>query len=138
MTAAKARILIVDDQPNIRRLLEEVFSEEGYEVMSASNGLGALDEAEKDPAVILMDMKMPGMDGIEALKELREMGLAGRVIMMTAYGELDLVKQAELLGARSYVTKPFDIIKLAQMVNDFVEGEVLSLRASGEMVVNAE
>lgn len=119
----KTKVLIVDDQPGIRRLLLEVFTDEGYEVNVATNGNEALEQAkETKPAVILMDMKMPGMDGIDALKELKEIGLAERVIMMTAYGELELVTKAKELGAFAYVTKPFDIIKLCEMVSNFITG----------------
>lgn len=119
----KTKVLIVDDQPGIRRLLLEVFTDEGYEVSVATNGNEALEQAkEKKPAVILMDMKMPGMDGIDALKELKEIGLAERVIMMTAYGELELVTKAKELGAFAYVTKPFDIIKLCEMVSNYIAG----------------
>ena len=117
----KIKVLIVDDQPGIRRLLLEVFTDEGYEVSVATNGNEALEQAkEVKPAVILMDMKMPGMDGIDALKELKELGFAERVIMMTAYGELELVTKAKELGAFAYVTKPFDIIKLCEMVSNYI------------------
>lgn len=119
----KIKVLIVDDQPGIRRLLLEVFTDEGYEVSVATNGNEALEKAkEVKPAVILMDMKMPGMDGIDALKELKELGFAERVIMMTAYGELELVTKAKELGAFAYVTKPFDIIKLCEMVSNYIAG----------------
>lgn len=119
----KSKLLIVDDQPGIRRLLLEVFTDEGYEVNVATNGNEALEKAkEVKPAVILMDMKMPGMDGIGALKELKELELADRVIMMTAYGELELVTKAKELGAFAYVTKPFDIIKLCEMVSNYIAG----------------
>ena len=120
---SKTKVLVVDDQPGIRRLLLEVFTDEGYEVSVATNGNEALEKVtEVKPAVILMDMKMPGMDGIDALKELKELGLAERVIMMTAYGELELVTKAKELGAFAYVTKPFDIIKLCEMVSNYITG----------------
>lgn len=119
----KSIVLVVDDQPGIRRLLEEVLLDEGYEVILATNGFEALERAkEVDPSLILMDMKMPGLDGIGALKELKKMGLAERVIMMTAYGELELVTQAKELGAYAYVTKPFDIVTLCEMLANYIEG----------------
>lgn len=119
---AKNSILVVDDQIGIRKLLEEVLSDEGYEVNLASNGIEALlCVGEQEPDLILMDMKMPGMDGIETLKELKELGLSNRVIMMTAYGELELVNQTKVLGAYSYITKPFDIIMVADMVANYLK-----------------
>ncbi len=124
MTLAESTILIVDDQPGIRRLLMEVLTEEGYTVITASNGYEGLQKAKDfEPALILMDMKMPGMDGIETLRELKRTGKSGNVIMMTAYGELELVNQARELGAYAYITKPFDIIALCEMVNSHVSDD---------------
>ena len=98
-------------------------TDEGYEVSVATNGYEGLEAArENRPSLILMDMKMPGMDGITTLQELKEIGMASRVIMMTAYGELDLVTQAKELGAYAYITKPFDIITLCEMVASYLDG----------------
>ncbi|MBU2700698.1 two-component system response regulator (stage 0 sporulation protein F) [Sporomusaceae bacterium BoRhaA] len=114
-------VLVIDDQPGIRRLLVEVLKEEGYQVVTASNGYDGLQEAQVvKPQLILMDMKMPGMDGIETLKELKRVGQGDRVIMMTAYGELDLVNQAREIGAYDYITKPFDIIALCQTIQEIM------------------
>lgn len=103
-------IMVIDDQPGIRRLLAEVLQEDGYNVTIAANGYEALQKVKEImPQLILMDMKMPGMDGLETFRELKKIGKAQRVIMMTAYGELELVKEAMSLGAYKYITKPFDI-----------------------------
>lgn len=79
MTTNRPVVLVIDDQPGIRRLLIEVLSEEGYSVVEAANGYDGLQKA-KDvhPAVILMDMKMPGMDGIETLREMKRIGIGDR------------------------------------------------------------
>lgn len=117
-----AKILIIDDQPGIRKLLTEVMLEEGYEVNMAINGLDGINKArEMYPDLILMDMKMPGMDGIETLREIRRLGLGEKVIMMTAYGELDMIKQARDLGACDYITKPFDIIVLCNIIRNILK-----------------
>lgn len=114
-------VLVIDDQPGIRRLLIEVLKEEGYQVVTASNGYDGLQAAQvANPQLILMDMKMPGMDGIETLKELKKIGQGDRVIMMTAYGELDLVNQAKEIGAYDYITKPFDIIALCKTIQEIM------------------
>lgn len=119
MSNSMSKVLVIDDQPGIRRLLVEVLAEEGYTVITASNGYEGVQQVKDEhPNLILMDMKMPGMDGIETLRELKRIGEADKVIMMTAYGELELVTQAQQLGAYAYITKPFDIIKLCQMVSD--------------------
>lgn len=123
MTLSKSTVLVVDDQPGIRRLLVEVLTDEGYEVSVAANGYEGLETVKMlKPSLILMDMKMPGMDGIATLQELKEIGMASRVIMMTAYGELDLVTKAKELGAYAYITKPFDIITLCEMVASYLDG----------------
>ncbi len=124
MSNSKSTILVVDDQPGIRRLLMEVLTEEGYSVSTAANGYEGMQKAKDlNPALILMDMKMPGMDGIETLRELKYLNQAEKVIMMTAYGELGLVNIAKDLGAYAYVTKPFDIIELCTMI-----GQVISAK----------
>lgn len=111
-------ILIVDDQLGIRMLLKEVFSQEGYEVSLASNGPEALEIANSNLIDgVLLDMKIPGMDGIKILKILKEDYPSLPVMMMTAYGELNLIQEAKNLGASLYFTKPFDIFEVRDAVN---------------------
>jgi two-component system response regulator (stage 0 sporulation protein F) len=123
MSNIKHTVLVIDDQPGIRRLLMEVLVEEGYAVHTAANGYEGIQKV-KDlkPVLILMDMKMPGMDGIETLRELKRLNQADKVIMMTAYGELELVNIARELGAYAYITKPFDIIDLCSMIAKLISG----------------
>lgn len=113
----KEKVLIVDDQAGIRQLLHEVLNDEDYEVKVAENGMKSL-EIIKDyqPEIILLDMSMPVMNGLEVLKALQNMTLNVRTIMMTAYGEAEYVDKARELGAYAYITKPFDIIKLCDMI----------------------
>nr|WP_286672568.1 response regulator [Cohnella hashimotonis] len=111
-------MLIVDDQIGIRILLLEVFSVEGYETFQAANGRAALEIVRTHtPDLVLLDMKIPGMDGLEILKKIKEMNRDVKVIMMTAYGELDMIKEATDLGALMHFTKPFDIDELRVAVN---------------------
>ncbi|MEH7111064.1 response regulator [Neobacillus niacini] len=106
----KEKILIVDDQFGIRILLNEVFSKEGYQTFQAANGIQALEIVTKhDPDLVLLDMKIPGMDGIEILKRMKVINPDIRVIIMTAYGELDMIQEAKNLGAITHFAKPFDI-----------------------------
>ena len=113
------KILIVDDQMGIRMLLSEVLKSEGYTVLEASNGVAALEVANQEqPDLILLDMKLPGMDGLQILKSLQSNGISASVIMMTAYGELELINEAKALGAKSHFTKPFDIDDLISLVNE--------------------
>ena len=114
--------MVVDDQPGIRRLLTEILTEHGYKVATAANGYEGLQKAkELKPALVLMDMKMPGMDGIETLREMKSQGQGGdKVIMMTAYGELDMVEEAKSIGAHAYIVKPFDINILCKMIEESI------------------
>lgn len=122
MSIINSTVLVIDDQPGIRRLLTEVLNEEGYNVATAANGYEGLQKAkELNPSLILMDMKMPGMDGIEALREMKNIGQGEKVIMMTAYGELDLINEAKEIGVYAYITKPFDIVELCGMIKDYIE-----------------
>ncbi|BBI31077.1 response regulator [Cohnella abietis] len=114
----KKRLLIVDDQVGIRILLLEVFATEGYETFQAANGRTALEIVRSHrPDLVLLDMKIPGMDGLEILKQIKEHDRSIKVIMMTAYGELDMIKEATDLGALMHFTKPFDIDEMRLAVN---------------------
>lgn len=113
------KVLIVDDQNGIRILLVEVFSVEGYNTFQASNGKLALEIVRKEsPDLVLLDMKIPGMDGLDILKHIKQINPSIKVIMMTAYGELDMIKEAIDLGALTHFTKPFDIDELRVAVNN--------------------
>lgn len=112
------KLLIVDDQNGIRILLMEVFSSEGYDTFQAANGKIALEIVQQEtPDLVLLDMKIPGMDGLEILKRIKEINVDIKVIMMTAYGELDMIKEATELGALMHFTKPFDIDEMRVAVN---------------------
>lgn len=116
----EGKILIVDDQYGIRVLLHEVFQKEGYQTFQAANGFQALDIVKKDnPDLVVLDMKIPGMDGIEILKHVKEIDESIKVILMTAaYGELDMIQEAKDLGALMHFAKPFDIDEIRQAVRN--------------------
>lgn len=103
------KILVVDDQLGIRLLLNEAFREDAYEVFLAANGKEALRLlGEHQIELVLMDMKMPGMNGIDVLHEIRFAGNSVKVIMMTAYEDEEIMKQ--LIGLQvTYLRKPFDL-----------------------------
>ncbi|WP_281186629.1 response regulator [Bacillus solimangrovi] len=115
-------VLIVDDQYGIRVLLNEVLQTEGYKTFQASNGIQAINIAKQENLdLVLLDMKIPGMDGIEILKRLKEMDDSIRVIIMTAYGELDMIQRAKDLGALTHFAKPFDIDDIRKAVKDYIQ-----------------
>ena len=121
----KRRIMIVDDQKGVRRLLEELFKREGWEVYAAADGKEAIEKVSQfQPSVLLIDMKMPNMNGLEASQKILEKHQELAIIMMTAYGEMEVVKRALESGVRKCITKPFDILYLRDEVNRIVAEEV--------------
>ena len=119
------KILIVDDQKGVRRLLEELFKKDGWEVQLAADGKEAVERANEFlPDIVLMDMKMPNMNGLEASRIILEKFNDLDIIMMTAYGEMDVVKEALDTGVRKCITKPFDIMNLRDTVNQMAAEKV--------------
>jgi two-component system response regulator AtoC len=102
------RILIVDDEENLRHMLTVILRKEGYETDTASNGVEALQKVLDTPYDhVLCDIRMPQMDGLALLGEIQKAGLGVSVIMMSAYGTVDTAIEAMKLGAYDYVSKPF-------------------------------
>ncbi|MBU8905857.1 response regulator [Desertibacillus haloalkaliphilus] len=113
------KILVVDDQYGIRVLLNEILQKDGYQLYQAANGVQALTIVEEEePDLVLLDMKIPGMDGLEILKRIKEMNSDIRVIMMTAYGELNMINEAMNLGAVTHFAKPFDIDDVREVIRE--------------------
>jgi two-component system response regulator AtoC len=101
-------VLIVDDEENMRHMLSLLLAREGYRVSLAQNGVEGLEVLSKDPAdIVLCDLKMPVMDGMEFLEECKSRELHPTIIMMSAYGTLDTAVEAMKRGAYDYVQKPF-------------------------------
>lgn len=116
-------ILVVDDQDGVRRLLVETFRDQGFSVDLAANGYEALEKLnDKAPDLILLDMKMPGMNGLEVLRQIKQRYPDQAVIMMTAYGELEIVNEAINLGVKECITKPFDINQLRELACSIIAG----------------
>ena len=112
-----ARILVVDDESNIRQLLEEILSEEGYEVTTAEDAKAArAARAEHNFDLILLDIWMPDTDGISLLKEWSEEGGFGPVVVMSGHGTVDTAVEATRLGALDFIEKPVSLAKLLRTV----------------------
>jgi two-component system response regulator AtoC len=102
------RILIIDDEENFRHMLSVILIKEGYEVETASNGEEGLRKSLASPFnQILCDIRMPRMDGLEFLKEIKKTAVDATIIIMSAYGTLDIAIEAMKLGAYDYISKPF-------------------------------
>jgi DNA-binding NtrC family response regulator len=112
-----ARILVVDDEANIRALIDEILSEEGYDVTTAADAKearGARKRQEFD--LILLDIWMPDTDGISLLREWSEGGATGTVVMMSGHGTVDTAVEATRLGAVDFIEKPVSLAKLLRTV----------------------
>lgn len=113
MSSQKARVLIVDDEPNQREMLRDILVAEGFEALTAPGGPEALMMvAEHKPAVILSDLKMPGMDGLELLTRVRQSNPTTAFMVMTAYPDFEKQDEAFRRGALVYFIKPIDIERL--------------------------
>lgn len=112
------KVLVVDDEPEVRCLLEEFLGGRGYEVVLAADGLEALAavDAEK-PDLVLLDVAMPGMDGVEALKQMATADPSVHVIMVTANADIGVISKLLALGAVDYIPKPMDLDYLEQAVS---------------------
>jgi two-component system response regulator HydG len=113
----KGRILVVDDEVNARTALVELLRDEGYAVDSAGDGYKALGKlAEFSPDLVLTDLKMPGMDGIDLLGRIREHDADVPVVVMTAFGAVETAVNAMRAGARDYLTKPINVGELQVVI----------------------
>ncbi len=118
------KLLIADDHPLFRLGLKAMLEREGFKsIMEAENGLDAVEKALKyQPGAILMDIKMPRMDGIEATRELRRRGYAGFIIMLTTFSEPALQVAAYKAGANAYLLKEASALEVARTLYDLEQG----------------
>jgi len=106
---SKGKILVVDDEAKMRRVLQMILQKEGYEITTAKDGREALQKVERENFdLVLTDMKMPGLSGIDLLKKIRESDEEIPVIMITAYGTVETAVKAMKEGAHDYLLKPFE------------------------------
>ncbi|MBE9535693.1 MAG: sigma-54-dependent Fis family transcriptional regulator [Proteobacteria bacterium] len=116
------KILVVDDDESLRRVIEYNISEEGYEVLSVSNGKEAMAIFSKeDIALVITDLQMPELGGIELIRQLRAVSPNAMVIVITAFGTVDTAVESMKLGAFEYITKPFNREELKMVVKKALE-----------------
>src|ERR1700739_1689621 len=113
------KVLIVEDEENERTGLAELVSSWGYRAETARDGVEGLDKAVQwTPSIVITDLKMPRMGGIELLERLAEQSQAMAVIMVTAQGTIDSAVQAMRMGAYDYITKPIDTNRLRTILGN--------------------
>ncbi|MCY7348062.1 MAG: sigma-54 dependent transcriptional regulator [Pyrinomonadaceae bacterium] len=121
-----SNLLIVDDEQSYRQLLSLVFEGNGHHIRTAMNGRDALEKLQIEPAdVIITDVRMPDMDGIELLRAARELLPDVGVVLMTAFATVDTAREAFKLGADDFIQKPFDVEELKAIVRKALEKQVL-------------
>ncbi len=121
-----AHILIVDDQESIRHFIEKAMADEGYQVTTAGDGQGGLAAVATDmPDLVLLDLRLPDVHGLEVLKKLKEDDPDLQVIIMTAFGDVESAVRAMKLGAHDYINKPINLEQLFLTVNKALESRKL-------------
>ncbi|GAB4332051.1 MAG: sigma-54 dependent transcriptional regulator [Candidatus Abyssubacteria bacterium] len=127
----RATILVVDDEKNTREALSKILTEDGYDVLTAADGYQALNlVTQEEPDIILADLKMPGMDGLELLSRTRLKGFDTPFVMMTAYGTVETAVEAMKKGAENYLTKPVNIDELEIQIKKILDHRKLVREAS--------
>jgi len=134
--AAKATILVIDDEEEILKTLSGILEDEGYEVITASSGEQALVSVrEFSPEAVLLDVWMPGMDGIETLKTIKDINKDSSVIMISGHANIDIAVEATKLGAYDFLEKPLSLEKVLLLIKralekQRLEKENIALRSS--------
>jgi two-component system response regulator AtoC len=122
------RVLIADDEINIRRVLEAILRRDGYEVVTAANGLEALAGMNRGVHTVITDLKMPGLDGMALLRKLSADYPDVPVVMITAHGSVENAVEAVKLGAFDYIEKPFDQEQIRQIVDKALKTHAFARR----------
>ena len=114
-----AKILLVDDEEVFVHNMSKLLTTRGYKVVTANNGDAAIRELEEQAIdVIVLDLKMPGLDGLATLKEIQKLGLFTQTLILTGHGSIDSALEAMKLGAYDYLTKPCGIDDLVVKIED--------------------
>jgi len=124
----KTNVLVVDDLRSIRLTLGGILEDEGYNVITVENGYQAIEAVRKTHFdAIFMDIKMPGINGVQTFREVNKIDPEATVIMMTAYSVEDLVKEALEEGAYAVIYKPFDIDRVIAIIEELLYEKILIL-----------
>lgn len=119
----KKNILVIDDEIDMCEALRDFLTDKGYVVSLCTEGEKALEMARKlFPDIIILDIKMPGMDGLKVLEELKKFDKDTKAFIITAYGDVDTAKEALELGAIACINKPFDGSKIIDLIEKTTGG----------------
>ncbi len=123
------KVLLVDDEVEFTAGLSKILRRRGFEVEPASDGLTAVSRiANESFNVVILDVKMPGMDGIQVLSEIKRLGIDSRVILLTGHLSISEEEKGLKEGAFAYLFKPFPVLKLVNLVEEAADGSLKSHR----------
>ena len=132
----RIRVLMVDDEKRFRATTKKLLGRRGFETILAENGEEALEKLKENPDVVILDIKMPGMDGHQVLREIKKRSPYLPIIMLTGHGALPSARESLVEGAYDYLTKPCDITILAGKIHEAFEHRIGGGRSPQEMKVN--
>jgi DNA-binding response OmpR family regulator len=132
----RIRVLMVDDEKRFRATTKKLLGRRGFETILAENGEEALEKLKENPDVVILDIKMPGMDGHQVLREIKKRSPYLPIIMLTGHGALPSARESLVEGAYDYLTKPCDITILAGKIHEAFEHRIDGRRSPQEMKVN--
>ena len=116
------KILIIDDERSIRNSLKEILADEGYDVDVAEDGAQGCTMVDKEKySVIFCDIKMPGMDGVEVLDKMVEMGVDAAIVMISGHGDINTAVECIKKGAFDYIPKPLDLNRILITIKNATE-----------------
>ena len=118
-----AKVLIVEDAEFLRVRISRMLKSEGHDISEAENGLEAVNAYKNNqPDIVLMDITMPEMDGLTALKEIKKHDPEAKIVMLTALGQESVVLEAIKAGAKDFIVKPFEQSRVMSAINKYVSG----------------
>lgn len=119
-------ILVVDDEPDMCWIFRQILESEGYKVLTANSGKEAIDMVKKGNIdLIIMDVMMPGIDGLETYRRIKKMGANLPVIMITGHGNMSKAMEAIKLGVMDYITKPFSNVYITNLIKSVLKPPVI-------------
>ena len=126
MTNNKPKVLVVDDQRSMRLTLAAILEDQGYEVAEVEDGYRAIEAVERAPFdLVFMDIKMPGINGVQTFREIKKINPKSVVVMMTGFAVEDLVKEGLDEGAFSVIYKPFDMARVINLVDSVLKSVLI-------------
>lgn len=121
------RLLVIDDEPIVGKRLQQVFTKMGFDVEIYTNALSAMESIKRKPFdIVVTDLKMEGMDGMEVLERVKEINPDTKVIIITGYAQLDTASEAFRKGVFDFIAKPFRLDELKRVVMRAMTGAMLS------------